>query len=871
MFHYFTIEKVFKSLDSKIQGLTSGEASNRLKKYGQNKILHKERTSIISLIVSQFKNPLIYILFFALIISFITKHSLDAWIILVIILISSLIGFLQEYKANKALSKLKKIIQYNVRVLRDKREVIMRQENLVIGDVILLFPGDIVPADARLIETQDFQVVEATLTGESSPSPKSTKEIPVSTVLADRENMIYMGTLVSRGVAKAIVVATGENSELGKVANLIKDTKEDNTPLQIQISHLGKTIGIALIVLNIIIFFVGVMTGKPVFDMFLTSVAVVVAAIPEGLLPAMTVILAIGMQRLLKRRGLIRKMLATETLGSVSVICSDKTGTLTQGEMRIVDVVSNFDFKKTKDSDKDIFNIKIGVLCNDAVIENSKEKSKEQCIIGNPIDKSFIIAAKEYGIDKEQLSIEQKRIFEIPFDSESGFMLTVHDLKNSYVSYMKGSPEKILELATYINIDDKKVKINKEIKQKLQKQFEDMMSSGLRVLALAYSMDVKMDDLKNGKFNNFVFSGFVGFKDPLRKEAKESISLCKSAGIKPIIVTGDHKLTAISIAKELGFDMRGDNVLDGRDIDKLSDEELKIAVKNTLVFARVEPKHKIRIVSAFQSNGEIVAMTGDGVNDAPAIKKADVGIAVGDGTSITKETADLILLDNNFYTIIEAIKRGRIIFNNIRKVVLYLLTGSFTEMMIVVGSILFSSPLPILPAQILWIKLIEDTFPAMSLSFDELDENVMNEKPRPRNEEILNKKFRLLILFYALIMDSMLFVMFYYFWKTTNDLDYARTITFVGLGMASLFYIYSVRGIKYSIFKIKLFSNKYLLSATILGAILFLFGIYLPFFNKVLKTVPLGIKEWCILLLYSMFSIVVYEAGKKIFINRKSA
>ncbi|HNV96828.1 MAG TPA: HAD-IC family P-type ATPase [bacterium] len=870
MYHSLKIEEIFKLLDSGINGLSSVEASIRLKKYGQNKIPEKESASIFSLILDQFKNPLIYILFFALIISFITKHSIDAWIILTIILISGLIGFFQEYKANRSLSKLKKMIKYSVRVLRDGKQIIVGQEKLVKGDVILLFPGDMIVADCRIIEENDFEVVEATLTGESDPSKKHNNIISKEVALADRENMIYMGTSVASGIAKAIVVETGKNTELGKMATLIKETKEDQTPLQKQIIVLGKTIGFLLIIANIIIFGVGILTGKDVFEMFLTSVAVVVAAVPEGLLPAMSVILATGMQKLLKHNGLVRKMISTETLGSVSVICSDKTGTLTEGQMKIIKIVSNLD--NLEDKDKNILNMKIGILCNDAIVENPNDDFTNWNIIGNPIDKSFIIESVVYGLEREYLMKQEPRILEIPFNSDSGFMATLHNKDKNYVAYIKGAPEKILEMVFYININNKNVLIDSVKKEKLKKQFESLTALGLRVLALGYNLNIKkteFEKINKEKCKNFVFSGFVAFKDPLRVDAKESIEICKKAGIKPIIITGDHRLTAISIAKDLGFKISSKNVLEGRELDELSDLELQSLVGEIVIFARVEPRHKLRIITALKNNSEVVAMIGDGVNDAPAIKKADVGVAVGSGTSITKEIADLVLLDNNFKTIVETVKRGRIIFNNIRKVVLYLLTDSFSEMIIISGSVLLSLPLPILPAQILWIKLIEDSFPAMSLSFDEIDENVMNEKPRKRTEKIVNNKFKILIFFYAIIIDSFLFMIFYYFWKTSGNLDYARTITFVGLGITSLFYIYAVRGIKFSIFKIGLFSNKYLIGTTFLGFILMLVAIYVPFFNNILKTIPLGIKEWIILLFYAVFSIFVYEIGKKFIINGK--
>jgi len=445
-------------------------------------------------------------------------------------------------------------------------------------------------------------------------------------------------------------------------------------------------------------------------------------------------------------------------------------------------------------------------------------------------------------------------------------MATLHKSPKGGTVYAKGAPEKILTLSSFVDIEGKKTALTAAKRKKIRKQYEHLTSLGLRVLAVAYKLEDTITSPK--KFNkdnlsDLVFVGLVALKDPLRPEAKKTIALCQKAGIRPIIVTGDHKLTTMAIAQELGISVSQENVLEGLDLDELTDEQLQKLVKKIVIFARVEPKHKIRIVSALQANGEVVAMTGDGVNDAPALKKADIGVAVGSGTDVAKETADLVLLDNNFKTIVEAVRRGRITFNNIRKVVLYLLTDSFSEMVIVGGSVILGLPLPILPAQILWIKLIEDTAPAMSLAFDEIDEDVMKEPPRKKTEPILNHRLKALIAFYAIIMDLVLFGLFYYFWKTSGNLDYARTITFIGLGLSSLFYIYAVRGLKLSIFKLNPFSNKFLLITTVGGMLLLLVAIYVPFFNNILRTVPLGTKEWLVLGSYAMLSIIVYEVGKK--------
>ncbi|MFH1827020.1 MAG: HAD-IC family P-type ATPase [bacterium] len=884
-YHNLPISDVLESLSTSIKGLSSKEAGLRLNKYGPNSLPQAKKLSTTRLLLHQFNNPLIYVLFFALVLSFLTSHFVDGWIVLVVILVSGVVGFLQEYKADKALAHLSQMVKYKARVIRDGVEVVINQEKVVPGDIVVLSPGDKIPADSRLIEAQNFEVVEAALTGESVPSEKCVDVLAQDTPLADRENMIYLGTVVARGKAKAVVVATSIHTELGHVAKLVKEVESEKTPLQKQLSHFGKIMGLTLIGVNILIFSIGILTGKPFFEMFMTSVAVVVAAVPEGLLPAMTVVLAIGTQKLAKHKGLVRKMVAAETLGSVSVICTDKTGTITKGEMRVVEIITEktnvshdgYSFSPTIQPDGEashVVTLKIGLLCNNAIIENPEDSLKDWTIVGDATEKALLLAARSAGLNKDVIEVEEPRVAEIPFDSEYKFMATLHKQKERSIVYVKGAPEKIIQLSSYLDVEGVKTKLGNDKKIEIQKQHERLTSTGLRVLAIAYRLEdnqIKPDEFSRDKINNLVFVGLITLKDPLRPEINHTLAQCASAGIRPIIVTGDHKLTTMAIVSEAGIKVSADNVVEGVELDKLSDKELQDIVKNVTIFARVEPKHKIRIITALQANGEVVAMTGDGVNDAPAIKKADIGVAVGSGTDVAKETADLVLMDNNFKTIVEAIKRGRIVFNNIRKVVLYLITDAFSEMVIIGGSVVLGLPLPVLPVQILWIKLIEDAVPAISLSFDEIEEDVMNEKPRRKNEPILNNQMKKLIAFYAVIMDVTLFSLFYYFWKTSGNLDYARTITFVGLGLASLFYIYSVRGLRLSILRINPFSNKLFTFATVMGILLFIVALYVPFFNNVLHTVPLGISEWLVLGSYATMSIVVYEVGKKLTIARASS
>lgn len=862
MNHSLSIEENFKSTNTEKNGLSQKEVDIRLEKFGKNTLPKSEKFSIFTIFLNQFKNPLIYILFVAVIISFFADHKIDAIIILVVILITSIMSFFQEYKANQALERLKKMVVYKTKVLRDGIEMVIEQDSVVEGDIILLSPGDKVPADARLFKARNLEAIEALLTGESVPSKKHIDILDENTPLADRENMVYMGTIIARGKAMAIVVNTGIKTELGKIARLVKDTKEEMTPLQKQLSYLGKVIGLILIFANILIFGIGILTGQPIFEMFLTSVAVVVAGIPEALLPAMTVVLAIGMQKLARNKGLVRKMMAAETLGCVSVICTDKTGTLTRGEMRVSEIISETD---------DNLLLKIGLLCNNAIIKNPDDEIDKWIVFGDSTERALLLKASENGLIRKILKKEELKIAEIPFDSEYKFMATLHQKDDNNVIYAKGAPEKILNLCSKIEINGKIVDLSLERKAEIKKEYENLTRQGLRILSLAYKTEEKKFDIKNfnrENLNNLCYVGLVGIKDPLRPETKDAINLCASAGIQTIIITGDHKLTAQAIVRELGIEVKEDEILEGKDLDKISDNKLRELVKKIIIFARVEPKHKLRIVKALQENGEVVAMTGDGVNDAPALKKSDIGIAVGSGSDVAKEIADLVLLDNNFHTIVKAVRRGRIIFNNIKKVSLFLLTDAFSAMVLVAASVLLRLPLPILPVQILWIKLIESGIPSICLAFEEIDEGVMKEKPRKKNTPILDKESIKLIVFYAFIMDAVLLLIFYYFWTISGDLDYTRTIVFVGLGLTSLFYIYAVRGLRTPIYKMNPFSNKYLVGSTIFGIIMFLVAIYVPFFNEILSTVPLGIKEWSVLIAFAILSIVVFEIGKKFTIGK---
>ncbi len=884
-YHHLSAKETIRKLKTGKKGLSRKEFLSRIKKYGYNKLPETKKLSLISLFFGQFKNPLIYILFFALIISFATKHYMDGWIIFAVIMISTVVGFFQEYKANRALSQLRQLIKYKARVIREGKEIIITQEEVVPGDIILLSPGDKVPADARILEAKNLEVIEASLTGESMPIEKNTKAMDEKTAMADRKNMVYLGTVISRGSGKAVVTATGLETQIGNIASLVNETEEGVTPLQKQMLGFGKLIGIILIFINVAIFGLGLLMGKSLLEMFMTSIAMVVAAVPEGLLPAMTVILAIGMQRLAKQKGLVRKMLATETLGSVSVICSDKTGTLTRGEMRVAEIITeenklshdgkNFSESIKPDGDAShITALKIGLLCNNVIVENPDDEIHKWNIIGNPTEKALLLAGRAAGLHKENLEKETPRIAELPFESEYKYMVTGHKLgKEQFIAYIKGAPERILPFMSFVDVEGKPEKLTESKKKKIQKQCDELTATGLRVLAVGYKLrkyqgqnvEIEHEDLKD-----FVFVGLIALKDPLRPEAKETIELCQSAGIRPVVVTGDHKLTTLAILKDLGFEVSEENIVEGVGLDNMSDEKLKSIINKIVIFARVEPRHKIRIVKALQENGEIVAMTGDGVNDSPALKKSDIGIAVGSGTDVAKETADLVLLDDNFKTIVGAIERGRGTFDNIRKVILYLLSNSFTEVVLISLSIVLGLPLALLPVQILWIKMIEDSLPSMALAFDPVNKNVMSRPPRKKDEAILNNKLKKLLVLFIVISDTLLFSIFYYFWKTTGDTALAQTIAFVGLGIASRFYIFSIRGLTQSIISYNAFQNQFVNWSTVFGFLMIIIAVYVPFLNNILHTVPLGIYEWMILIIYAIITLTVYEIGKKIFVNRET-
>lgn len=883
--HNLSIAKIYSLLNTGDNGIAQDEAKKRLGEIGANTLPQKKNLEKWQILLNQLLSPLVYILLFAAIISIFLKSWLDLVIIFAVVLMNTVIGFMQENKANDSISKLKNYIQYKTNVLRDGKEYEIVVEEIVPGDIILLGEGEKIPADARLIKINDLEIIEASLTGEAVPSKKNTDILDTGTVLADRENMVYMGTIVARGRGTAVVCETGRNTELGNIATLIQDTPEGKTPLQQKLENLTRSLALIVICTSLLVVLVGVLKGRPFFQMIdgyqvgilYTGIVLAVAAIPEGLLVAVTVILALGIQKILKEKALVRRLVAAETLGSTSVICTDKTGTLTEGKMKVVKIVlpskAMSISKAFEEPERRHFEyvMTICALCNNSYIENFDKDITQWNPIGDPTETALLLASAQYGLNKVELEKEFQRLDEIPFSSEKKFMATLHSYSESQnIIYVKGSPESIMEKCELYKTDGKKESFTSEFALKMKRIYEEMSKQGLRVLAFAYKKTL-LKNFENEELSNLIFIGFVGIKDPLRKESRQTFLETKRSGIRTVIVTGDHKYTTQNIALEMGMKIRDENIIEGRELDKMTDEELYRRIKNVEIFARVNPHHKLRIIDAWQKRGEVVAMTGDGVNDAPALKSADIGIAFNSGTDVAKENADLVLLDNNFKTIISAIEQGRIIFDNIRKVILYLLSNSFAEIAIVLLSLLFDMPLPLIPAQILWINLIDDGLPALSLTKEQGEKNILLEKPRNRNESVLNFPTKLLIMLITVSVNIPLFLVFAWLLRDPMNfsIDYIRTIIFTSLALSTLFYSFSCRSLRRSIFHADIFSNMYLNLSVFIGLILQVLAVYHPYLQVALKTVPLTLNGWLIVISFSLLSIIIIELGKYGFISRK--
>jgi len=864
IWHSMPIEKIAKELNTNLEtGLTEHEIETR-QNYGANVLLGKKPTSKLNVLLTQFKSPLIYILLAAGLITLFLSEITDSVVIFAAVFVNTIVGFLQEWKATNTLSKLKQILKVKAIVIRNGEEKEILQEELVVGDIIILKAGSKVPADVRIFESFNLKINEAALTGEWLASEKTTEIFKKGITLAERNNMAYMATIAEEGEGKAVVVAIGQKTEIGKIADLVAGTKESPTPYQKKLAHFSKLMGFVIAGVCFFVFMDGVLTGKPVLEMFTTAVAVAVAAIPEGLPVAMTVILALGMQRILKKGGLVRKLSSAETLGSTSIIVTDKTLTLTEGKMKL-------DRFNTL-NEKILF--EIASLTNSAFVENPKANINEWNVAGPPTDKALLLAGAEKGFSKPELEKQYKKIDEVIFNSQNKYsaVLLKKD-KNKTFLYVVGAPEKLFSMSAFLQTESSRAKLSCSGFQHLGATLEDMASTGLRVLGFAFK-EIKSNaqgyKIQDTDLNDLTFVGFLGFKDPLRDEAKEAFGLCRKAGLRPIIATGDHMLTAKAVALELGLKVNKENLMLGEAVDRLTDEQLSDKLNDINVFARVEPIHKMRIVEAWQKKHKVVAMTGDGINDAVALKKADIGVALGSGTDVAKDVSDLVLLNDNFSVLIAAIEEGRAILDNIRKVITYLLSDSFTEIILVGFAVLLKMPLPLLAVQILWVNLIEDGLPGLALAFESKEKDVLFNRPPKAGIKLLTKEMKVIIFTIGFLTDLFLLGIFFWFYKTLGilQIDYIRTLIFTALTIDSLFYVFSCKSLRKNLWQINIFSNKFLVLSWMAGVAALVGAIYLPFLQNFLKTVPLGFNMWLLLGGFGLLKLALIEGVKYYFIVR---
>jgi len=876
VWHNLELEEIKEILKTNLEkGLSEREIKIRQKQFGRNLLPREKPLSTLKIFLEQFKSSLIYILVIAGFLCLFLRDFTDAIIIFSAVFLNTIIGFIQENKTSKILSELKKIVKVKALVIREGNEKEIEQSELVPGDIILLHPGNKVPADGRLIESHNLKINESSLTGEWMPAEKKIQILPKETPLANRDNMVYMGSIVEEGRGKAIITGTGLNTEIGKVAILIKEVKEEKTPYQKKVIRLSRNLAFLVLFISLLIFFLGIIKEKEIELMFLTAIAVAVAAIPEGLPVGITVIFAIGMERILRRQGLVRKMISVETLGNTSIIATDKTGTLTEAKMMVSGVfIPNQIFEKEQKTKDEIhlLTLKIATLCSEAFIENLEAPLKEWILRGRATDKALLLAGIQAGLNKKILEKEEIEIEKLPFDSINKYSANLRKFsEKENILYVLGAPEKILEMSKYFDINEKTEILSKENINQLKKKIEELAEKGERVLATGYKKietERKYEKLEELS-KDLIFTGLISLNDSLRPEVKEAIKICQEAGMKPIIVTGDHKLTAKTITKELGLPAKEENIIEGKDLDFLSDEEFQKKLKDIEIYVRVEPRHKIRIIQAWQKRGEVVAMTGDGINDAPALKRANIGVALGSGTDVAKEASDLILLTDNFSIIIAAIEEGRQIIDNIRKVISYLLCTSWAQITLISCSILANLPLPILPGQILWINLIEDGPPAMSLAFEPKERGLMKRKPENPKISLLTKEMKILI--FLILIFTIFFLISLFLWLLNQNLAERKiqTMMFAGITIMSLFYAFSCKNLKENIWKINLFLNLKLIISLLFGILMLSLAIYLPLFQNLLRTLPLNFSDWGLLLGLGFLNLILIEIGKWYFIVKR--
>ena len=872
-------EAVLKELNVNSKtGLSTEEAKNRLEKYGLNKLKGKPKKSLLQLFLAQLKDVLIYVLIGAAVINIIahgTEGIPDALIILTVVLINALVGVIQESKAEKALEALQQMTAPKSLVRRNGEVIEINSEELVPGDILIIDAGRYIPADVRLIESANLQIQESSLTGESVPSEKNADFITSDEKISvgDKENMAFMSTIAIYGRGEGVVVATAMDTEIGKIAKILDEDENMLTPLQIKLEELGKTLGYGALAICGIIFVVGMLQGRQVVEMFMTSISLAVAAIPEGLVAIVAIVLSLGVKSMSRKNAIVRKLPAVETLGAVNIICSDKTGTLTQNKMTVVKTYTLDNLKDISDERNQKANvdetelIRSFVLCSDASIDGGQD-------IGDPTEVALVVLGDKFNLEKNTLNAEYKRVGENPFDSDRKLMSTLNEEGNKFRVHTKGAIDNILMRSNRILVNGEILPITDEAKAKILKVAENMSDDALRVLGVAFK-DVDTEIAPEEMEKDLVVVGIVGMIDPPRIEVKDSIEEAKRAGITPIMITGDHKNTAVAIAKELGIATDISQSLTGSEIDSIPDEKFAKEINNYRVFARVSPEHKVKIVRAFKKHGNIVSMTGDGVNDAPSLKSADIGVAMGiTGTDVSKGASDMILTDDNFTTIVHAIEEGRNIYNNIKKTIMFLLSCNLGEVLCVFFATVFGWAMPLVPTQLLWVNLITDTLPAISLGMDPGDKDVMNRKPRDPKESFFAEGAGMRAIVGGVLIGILTLVAFYLGIIHSGDVPikeakdgteivtYGRTMAFIVLTFSQLFYSLSMRNSKKTIFEVGFFGNMFLIISIIISIILQVLLISIPPIAKMFKVTALDPSHWGMVTGLSLIPFAINEIIK---------
>ncbi len=868
------LPELYKKFNSSPKGLNNNRAKIALGHYGRNELVKTKQISALTIFLNQFKSFIIYILLAAFFISLALGYIhqdpqdkfdsyVDAGVIFAILIVNAILGFLQEYKAEKSIEALKKLTGLKAKVIRNGITHEIDAALLVPGDIIVLETGEKVPADARMIEIYALETQEAVLTGESTPVSKTLSTIKSEVDVVDRKNMIFSGTIITRGRGKALVCSTGMKTQIGKIAKLIQEQEPEMTPLQMKLQQLGTRIGILVLAVAAIVFLTGWLKGAGVEEIAMSAIALAVAAVPEGLPAVVTISLALGVQRMIKKNALIRKLHSVETLGSTTVICSDKTGTLTKNEMTVRKIFANNELievsgagydqygKFSKDPKQFELLLKCGALCNDAILNDT--------LIGDPTEGALIVSAAKAGLVKKKLEDDNPRLDENPFDSERKMMSTTHRADKIRTMYTKGAPERVLNCCKSILINGRIEVLDAKIKETILQENEKLANEALRVLGFAYKeldCDTKEEDL--------IFLGLQAMIDPPREEVKLAIKKCRSAGIKVVMITGDHKDTAVAIANELGIHGKA---ITGAELDKITN--LESVVDDIAVYARVNPEHKFKIVTALQARGHVVAMTGDGVNDAPALKKAEIGIAMGiTGTDVAKEASGMILVDDNFASIVNAVEEGRGTYDNIRKYFAFLISGNTAEVLIVFLGLIFGLPLPLTAKQILLINLVTDGLPAVALSADPFEPNAMSRKPR-RQDEPIYTKMNAFILYYPIVLTITALSVFSVYYFGENSLLRAQTAAFIIIGMFELYQAFTCRSIIYPLLKIGVFKNKYLILAAASSFALIASLVLIPSFGGMMEMAQFSAFEFIALAALASIGGIIIETSKYLNLNKK--